>query len=130
MPAFPGRATILVVVPMVLLAACGREEPDAAIWSRQWEALVAIVPAEADIGSPPDTDLCRDTLAALREQSAELSPAPNATITELVHEWVSIAEAAFFGCPPQNEDVASFEEAYQEMERIAESVETALANEG
>lgn len=130
MPASPGRATILVVVSMILLAACGGEEPDAARWSRQWEELIAVVPAETEIGSPPDTALCRDTLAALREQSAELSPAPSATITELVNEWVSIAEAAFFGCPPQGEDLASFEEAYQEMERIAESVETALANQG
>lgn len=129
MPVFPSRATILVVISMIVLAACGGEEPDAASWARQWEALVAVVPDEADIGSPPDTARCRDILAALREQSAELSPAPTTTITELVNEWVSVAEAAFFGCPPESEDIASFEEAYQEMERIAESVETALANE-
>jgi hypothetical protein len=46
-----------------------------------------------------------------------------------VTEWIAVAEAAFFDCPPEGEDIDSFSDAYEELDRIEESVNTALTDE-
>lgn len=50
------------------------------------------------------------------------------TVDDLVTEWMAMAQAAFFDCPPEGEGVDSFSAAYDELERITDSIETALSN--
>ena len=83
-----------------------------------------VVPDESALGTPPDGQMCQDTLSALRGQSEGLIPTPTSTIDDLVADWTAIAEAAFFECPPET---SSFAEAYDEMATIEESIDTALS---
>jgi hypothetical protein len=129
MSAFRRWGILLALISMILVG-CRGDEPEPASWLSQWETMIGLVPDQSEIATPPDKALCRETLSRLREVSAELDPAPSPTLTDLVNEWVSIAEATFFGCPPESEDITSFEQAYDELERIEESVDTALANAG
>lgn len=125
------RGLIAWLSLMVLLAACDpSERPDSASWLSRWDAIVTVVPEQSLLGEPPDQPLCQDTLAALRESRDDLLPSPSLTVDDLVNEWVAVAEASFFDCPPDGADIGSFDEAYEEMRRIEESVDTALTSEG
>jgi hypothetical protein len=111
----------------MVLAACGSEaRPSAPIWEVDWNEMTELIPEQDSLGSPPEQDTCQTTLAAVREQSAGLLPSPSVTIDDLATEWITIAEMAFFGCPPAGQDIASFDDAYAELQRIEQSVATAL----
>lgn len=118
---------LLLISLLLVLAACGSESrPNAPIWEVPWNEMIALIPEQDSLGSPPDQDTCQTTLAAIREHSAELLPSPSVTIDDLANEWISVAEMAFFGCPPVGQDIASFDDAYAELSRIEESVAVAL----
>jgi hypothetical protein len=121
----PHRALLLLM--SLFLAACGSESrPNPLIWEMDWNEMVAVIPEQESLGSPPDQDTCQTTLAAVREQSSGLVPSPSVTIDDLANEWITIAEAAFFGCPPEGQDIGSFDDAYTELSRIEQSVMSAL----
>jgi len=127
MPAPNLRGFIVVAAFAVTIAGCeSSDRPDAASWLAAWQEIIDVVPDQGDLGEIPDQALCQDILADLREKSEGLTPAPSVTVDDLASEWVSIAEAAFFECPPQEPDLTSFADAYEEMDRIEQSVETAL----
>jgi hypothetical protein len=108
---------------------CNSEDrPDTATWLSQWDAMVSVVPDQVALGDPPNAGLCETTLASLRAGNEDLLPGPTVTVDGLVTEWVAIAEAAFFDCPPQGEEIDSFPAAYEEMSRIEASVSTALSD--
>lgn len=116
------------LVALVLVVGCSSENrPDAATWMRSWNAITSIIPDQTDIGAPPNESICRTTLAAVREGRAGLLPTPSVTVDDLANEWVAIAETAFFECPPEGQDLDSFEAAYRELTRVEDSVETALS---
>jgi len=117
----------LVALLFVTTGCSSTERPDAATWLRGWQSINALVPDQSDLGTPPDASLCQTTLGMIRERSEDLFPTPSGTVDELVNEWVAIAEAAFFECPPEGEDIASFDDAYRELRRVENSVTSALA---
>jgi hypothetical protein len=121
-------ASLLAAVALTLVACSPSDRPDTATWLPGWDAIVSTVPDQSALGDPPDADLCESTLAALRTENDDLLPSPSVTVDDLVAEWVAVAEAAFFGCPPSGAGMASFGEAYDELDRIEESVETALSS--
>ena len=121
------RGIIVVAAFAVTVGACeSSERPDAASWQPAWQEVIGIVPDQAELGETPDQALCQDVLADLREKSEGLTPAPSVTVDDLAGEWIAVAETAFFECPPGEQDLSSFADAYEEMNRIEESVETAL----
>ena len=85
--------------------------------------MVAVLPPEADLGTPPEEEVCQDTLSELRIANEGLLPTPTKAIDDLVADWTAIAEAAFFECPPEG---GTFFETYAELATIAESIDTAL----
>lgn len=129
MAAFRARILVLLAALTLLLVACDSgTRPSAATWRPDWQALLEVIPDQSELGDPPDESLCQSTLADVREQSEGLLPTPSGSIDELAQEWVSIAEQAFFDCPPTGQDIGSFDDAYAELRRVEESVETALAD--
>lgn len=125
----PSRIVTLGLGTLALLTACSSpERPDAATWLPHWEEEIAAIPSQDDLGDPPDQALCQDTLASVREENEDLLPSPSVTVDDLVTEWIQVAEAAFFDCPPEGDDIDSFDAAYEELARIEESVETALSS--
>jgi len=129
MPRTARRGALVVIAFSLLLSGCGRDDrPDTATWLPSWDAITSVVPAQSELGNPPDEDLCQDTLANLREQNEALLPSPSVTVDDLVTEWIAVAEAAFFDCPPEGDDINSFNDAYEELDRIEESVDTALTD--
>jgi len=118
---------LLLVSLLLVLAACGSEaRPNGPIWEVDWNEMVALIPEQGSLGSPPDQETCQTTLAAVREHSAGLLPSPSVTIDDLANEWITVAERAFFGCPPSGQDISSFDDAYAELNRIEQSVAVAL----
>jgi len=114
-----------VAVFVASFVACSSDpRPGNAEWLPKWDAIVAVVPQESEIGDPPDEQVCQDTLSALRTQNEGLLPSPNTAIDDLVADWTAIAEAAFFECPPEG---GSFSEAYDELTTLENSIDTALS---
>jgi len=123
------RAVTCGIIAMMAVVGCaGTDRPDVATWLSSWEGIISVVPDQADLGDPPDAELCEATLASVRSGNEDLRPSPSVTVDDLVAEWVAVAKATFFDCPPKGEDIDSFSEAYEEMGRIEESVETALSD--
>jgi hypothetical protein len=123
----PHRALLLLMSLALSLAACGSESrPNPLIWEMDWNEIVAVIPEQDSLGSPPDQDTCQTTLAAIREQTTGLLPSPSVPIDDLANEWIMIAEAAFFGCPPEGQDIGSFDDAYTELSHIEQSITSAL----
>ena len=123
------RRSLVVALPVVLLlGACDRNvRLDAAEWQDTWSSILGVIPDRTDLGSPPDPGLCQATLRGIREQSEELLPTPSATVDELAKEWITVAERSFFECPPDGQDITSFDDAYAEMERIEEAIAAGLS---
>lgn len=122
------RVAALAALVLVVAGCNSTDRPDAATWLRSWQAITAVIPDQADLGDSPEESICQTALAAVRERRADLLPTPSARVDELANEWVSIAETAFFECPPQGESINSFDDAYRELARVEESVETALSD--
>lgn len=127
------RAPLLVLfaAATLLFTACVPEgRPDAATWRPHWQALIGVIPDQSEIGKPPDDSLCQATLADVREQRKDLLPSPSDNVDDLANEWVAVAEEAFFDCPPAGRDIDSFADAYAELHRLENSVETILSEDG
>ncbi|MFZ0013082.1 MAG: hypothetical protein WAL25_03100 [Acidimicrobiia bacterium] len=130
MPRKARIGAVILIACTLLLSGCGRDDrPDTATWLPAWDSMTSVVPSQSELGEPPSEDLCQDTLAGLREQNEGLLPSPSVTVDDLVAEWIAVAEAAFFDCPPEGEDINSFSDAYEELDRIEQSVDTALTDE-
>lgn len=110
----------------LLLAACGDDRPSSEDWRPDWQRVVAAVPDEAVIVADNTETLCGETLAFLRGNRADLLPAPDLAIDDAVNTWFEIAEDAFFECPPRNEQMGSFAEAYAEMNRLEAEIDLVL----
>lgn len=121
------RAVVLAALLLSLVSCTGGGRPDTAEWLPIWNAALDVVPDEAVIGNPPDRELCQDTLSALRTQTEDLLPTPDLAVDDLVTDWAAIAEAAFFECPPEGEQIDSFSDAYAELATLEESVDDVLS---
>jgi len=122
------RATCYLAFALAVVGCDGSDRPDTATWLSSWAGITSAVPDQADLGDPPDAELCEGTLASVRAANEDLLPSPLVAVDDLVTEWVAIVEAAFFDCPPQGADIDSFSKAYEEMVRIEDSVDAALSN--
>lgn len=129
MVALQGRVLVLAVAFTFLLVSCSGNPPDAETWQPEWQALVEVVPEQTELHDPPDQSLCEGVLAAIREGNEDLLPSPSAEIDELANEWISVAEEAFFDCPPTRQDANGFDQAYMKLRELETSVDTALANQ-
>jgi hypothetical protein len=117
---------IVVVLAALVLVGCGNDRPSSEDWRPDWQRIVDAVPELAMVEGPETTAVCGDTLAFLRGNRADLLPAPDLAIDDAVTIWFEIAEDTFFDCPPQNEQVGSFAEAYAEMGRLEAEIDVVL----
>ena len=118
------RVAAFVSVVVLMAAACspGSDQPDAASWLEKWDSTVNLLPPLESMAAEPDTDFCRSVLSDLREANEGLLPSPSGRVDELAREWMAVAEAAFFDCPPDGEDIGSFADAYDELDRLEEAI--------
>jgi len=118
---------IVVMVGAVALAGCGQgSRPTVGEWQPTWTSLVQAIPTQAELGDPADMDLCATTLGLLRERAPDLSPTPDMSADDAVADWLSIAETAFFECPPSSGEITSFAVAYEELRRLESEVNAGL----
>lgn len=117
---------VVVVLAALALVGCGNDRPSSEDWQPDWQRIVDAVPELAVLEGSDTTTVCGDTLAFLRGNRADLLPAPDLAIDDAVTIWFEIAEDAFFDCPPQNEQVGSFAEAYAEMSRLEAEIDVVL----
>lgn len=127
------RLRTWIAVPVglaILLAACGgSDRPALSEWQSQWESLVAAIPAESELGDPPDKDRCAETLGIIREAAPGLRVPPDMAADDAVSAWLTTSESAFFGCPPGSGEITSFSVAYEELERLEREINVALGLE-
>ena len=116
----------LLVAIALVLSACATVRPTVAEWQPAWESITSAIPPQEVVGVAPPRAVCDEVLAALRAGQADLYPTPDLAIDDTVKEWVKIAEDAFFECPPGNDEIGSFSEAYAEMLRLEQEVELVL----
>ncbi len=117
---------VVVVIVGLVAASCGTERPAVDEWQPAWERISSGIPTEAATGEGPSRDDCSETLAFLRNNREELFPTPDLAIDDTVTDWVEIAEDAFFECPPENEQIGSFSEAFRELTRLQAEIEVVL----
>lgn len=126
MPRLLSVRFVLVGAVILLLAGCGEDRPTVGEWQPMWDALVASIPAETELGDPPDEAACGAVLANLRTVSGDMTPTPDQVIDRAVREWIEIAETAFFECPPEGNEIDSMAAAYTELQRIEAVVVAAI----
>ena len=107
-------------------ASCSDSRPTVKEWQPTWETVVDAIPSESVIGESPPRAVCNETLGFLRSNRGSLFPTPDLAIDDAVGDWISIAEDAFFECPPNNEHVRGFSEMYQLLHRLQGEVELVL----
>lgn len=116
------RTLRLLLVLGLMISACGETRPNATSWEEDWSNVVAIVPGQDFLDDDP-SELCKTTLASLRESEQVLFPTPDASLDDPVRSWLEIAEGAFFECPPAD---GGFPDAYTELDRLEAEVEASL----
>jgi hypothetical protein len=118
----------LVVVLVALSAsACGTvSRPSLEEWQPRWVAVQALVPSQGDLGDEPDRELCNQIHVAVREEARGLIPTPDPALDDAVRDWVKIAEATFFECPPRERELDGFGDAYNELARFAAEVDAVV----
>lgn len=120
-------ALTALLTALTLLPACGgSDRPAVDTWSARWDEAVASIPTMAQLGSPPDKELCESVLTYLRETRNDLLPTPDRAIDDVVTLWIRIAEDAFFECPPRGTEIPDFAYAYGELARLQAEVEAVL----
>ena len=120
--------TLLVVLILVVLTACSSaSRPTVAEWQPAWDQLVGGIPAASELGQPPDRSICSQGLELVRSSQAGLFPTPDRAIDEAVKEWVSVAEDAFFECPPSSRAIPDMDFAYGQLARLEAEVNAVLA---
>ncbi len=120
------RIAALLAAAALVFASCSTARPTAEEWQPTWDEVVAAIPSESVVGENPPQAVCDKTLASLRSNRARLFPTPDLAIDDTVRDWVDIAEDAFFECPPRNERVGSFSEAYGLLRRFQSEIESVL----
>ncbi|VAW06449.1 hypothetical protein MNBD_ACTINO01-2417 [hydrothermal vent metagenome] len=116
----------LLVTIALVISACATVRPTVAEWQPAWEAITGAIPPLSTVGENPPRPVCDRVLAAVRTGQADLFPTPDIAIDDTVKDWVTIAEDAFFECPPDNDEIGSFSDAYAEMLRLEREVELVL----
>jgi hypothetical protein len=118
---------VAAVVVLVAVAGCSSEQrPSAQEWLPTWEAVVDTFPTYAELGDPPDEQLCSTALVELRSSAPSLRPTPDRSLDVPVEEWVSIAEAIAFDCPPESRTLPDLEYAYGELDRLEAEVSASI----
>jgi len=118
---------VLLALTVFVLCSCATSRPTVDTWEPIWKRVAEGIPSEATIGiADPDRAACSDTLAFLRSNRSSLFPTPDLAIDDTVTDWVEIAEEAFFECPPHNQQIGSFAEAYAELARLRGEIELVL----
>jgi hypothetical protein len=120
------RVIVWIVLAAIALTACGSDRPSVAEWQPTWERITATIPDEEAVADGLSVATCGEALAFLRSNRSELTPTPDLAIDDVVTAWIEIAEDAFFECPPDNEQIRDFSEAYAEMLRLEAEVELVL----
>ena len=122
-----GRLAVVGALAGVLITACGADRPSVDDWQSGWESIVASIPGEASVSAgelPPS--VCSETLVFLRAHRSTVLPTPDLAIDEAVTSWIEIAEAAFFECPPHNDQFTDFAGAYAELSRLEAEIQLVL----
>ncbi len=118
---------VAIVALAILLGACtDQDRPAISDWQEDWQELRATMPPAEELGDPPSQTLCSSALGELRERRVGVVPTPDAAIDPVVEEWIRVAEAALFECPPSSEEIPSLDQAYAELARLEAEVATVL----
>jgi hypothetical protein len=118
---------MVVAALLVVLAACSSaSRPSVAEWQPAWDQLIGGIPTVSEIGQPPDRSLCTRGLGLVRSSQAGLFPTPDRAIDDAVNEWVSVAEDAFFECPPSSSAIPDMDFAYGQLARLEAEVDAVL----
>lgn len=119
---------MVVAALLVVLAGCSSAgRPTVAEWQPAWDQLVDGIPTASEIGQPPDRSLCTQGLGLVRSSQAGLFPTPDRAIDDAVNEWVSVAEDAFFECPPSSSAIPDMDFAYGQLARLEAEISAVLA---
>lgn len=112
----------------LLLGACGGgNRPSVAEWEPVWEGFLVEIPAIAELGDPPDRDICSNSLGYVRSSEGDLLPTPDRVIDQAVREWITVADSTFFECPPSSSAIPGLEFAYGQLTRIEAEIDAVLA---
>lgn len=118
---------VLLALTVLVLASCAITRPTVETWEPIWKRVSAGIPSEETIGrADADREVCSDALAFLRSNRNDLFPTPDLAIDDVVTDWVEVAEDAFFECPPRNQQIVGFAEAYAELARLQGEIELVL----
>lgn len=119
------RGLALATATAILIGGCSEPRMSLTNWEQVWEQTVDRV-ARVEAAEVPE-DECSDLLTYLRMQRPRLDPSPVEGLEKPVDAWFELAEAAFFECPPDNEAVSGWAEAFERLSVLEAEVATVLA---
>lgn len=122
----PTRLIVMATIMLVTTTACGNARPTADEWVPLWTEMLSAIPSLERLTAADPKPSCDEALAAVRDGQSSLKPTPDRAIDDAVNRWVSVAESTFFQCPPETEDLAGFEGAFEELTRLEAEINTVL----
>jgi hypothetical protein len=123
------RVLLVAIVAVLAVGCSSAERPSVTEWQPTWDRIVGSFPTIDELGDPPDTTICNETLVALRTTSGDLQPTPDRALDDPVRSWVELAEEIVFDCPPGSSAIPSLEYAYDELTLLEAEVDGALSVE-
>jgi hypothetical protein len=118
---------VWLALTVLVLTSCATSRPTVDTWEPIWKRVSEGIPSEATVSIvDPDRAACSEALTFLRSNRSDLFPTPDLAIDDAVADWVEVAEGAFFECPPRNQQIVGFAEAYEALARLQGEIELVL----
>lgn len=122
-----GRTLAGMLAVALLITSCSERELGLSEWETAWEQTADRV-EQARADTIPE-ERCQEVLSFLRERRDLLQPAPLRSLDSPIDSWFELAEASFFDCPPQRDEIDGWRAAFDELNVIEEEIETVLEAE-
>ena len=108
--------------------AAGDNRPTAATWTATWDETQELVPHLDDLGVPPDTQCAMPPWPNCARRAKTLFPTPDELVDVEVEKWLEQATSIFFECFQSDIGADTVTQGYEELDRLAAEVDTALAS--
>lgn len=102
----------------LFLVSCAEARPSSEEWQVEWDRVSTGIPSEAEVEINNPRSLCDEGLAFLRIHRPALLPTSDIAIDDTVTDWLELAGAMYFDCPP----TGGFSDGFATLSRLEAEV--------
>lgn len=111
-----------LLLAAIVLVSCAESRPSAEAWQTEWNRVLTGIPSEVALENDAPRSVCEQGLVFIRQNRSALSPTPDVAIDDTVADWLDLAGAIYFDCPPP----PGFKNAYATLNRLEAEIAVVL----